>query len=293
MVPSEVRWWHCLPISAIIHVCFLAVCLYCLPDHSSLQVFAVEQIRREVHVVEPDRVVYFPMEEVEEPAQAVSEDVDPFEDAVVPSVVPDIVLEEVAPSAQLKVLPSRLPDSSLDAREFEAKPLLEVALQTAPSVPSVQAPVDDIKPKNAPVLGNLEGMEQENMDVSTFGAPHPLEVQGQVKPVAPSVSSGKMGLPDESSIWRAYTRQLSAHFKSRRHYPEMAKKLRITGTVWVSLQISREGTLIHAEIKTSSGSSILDQAALSSAQKAFPVPPFPENTRALQKTILIPYHYRM
>ena len=65
----------------------------------------------------------------------------------------------------------------------------------------------------------------------------------------------------------------------------MARRLKLTGTVWVLLELRRNGTLISAQIAQSSGVPILDEAAIEAATQATPVPSFPAQTADLTKKI--------
>ena len=111
---------------------------------------------------------------------------------------------------------------------------------------------------------------------------------------APSGNTpGSASESQDAAIWRAYTATLSAHFKKKRLYPEMARRLKLTGTVWILVEIRRDGTLLNAQIETSSGSDLLDQAALNSARSSAPVPPFPQGITATSRKVRIPYQYSL
>lgn len=96
---------------------------------------------------------------------------------------------------------------------------------------------------------------------------------------------------DNAPLWEAYVKALNRHFSAKKFYPDMARKLGHRGTVWVSLKLSRSGALLNAQIETSSGSALLDRAALEAAQMAIPVPPFPPQTQENDRVVRIPYRY--
>ncbi len=55
-------------------------------------------------------------------------------------------------------------------------------------------------------------------------------------------------------------------------YPEQARLRRLTGTVQVILEVADDGHLLSAKVGCSSGSALLDKAALALARSIFPLP---------------------
>jgi protein TonB len=291
VAPSKVKWWHCLPISLFVHAIFIAAALFWVSDTLSMRLVTpvpTEHLRMSV-----TPVAVFYQDSIAEAPPAADMLEDPFESTTeTPALVPDIQFEPPTSAPQIP---------SVDADDLLPEP--EKTPDT-PSTPPVQPDVIDSPVPAEQKPAHEQASEQKTAHEQASGSPQINTAN--LKPSKPATTPPSTSIQtpthsespapssqDESAIWREYTRQLSAHFKNRRHYPEMAKKLRLTGTVWVILELRRDGTLIQARIKTSSGYSILDQAALTSAQKAVPAPPFPPQTQAQQKSILIPYHYKM
>lgn len=69
--------------------------------------------------------------------------------------------------------------------------------------------------------------------------------------------------------------RLLAHLEKHRRYPANARSGRIQGTAYVAFRMNRSGAVISASIQRSSGSSILDQAALATVRRAQPLPAIP------------------
>lgn len=69
------------------------------------------------------------------------------------------------------------------------------------------------------------------------------------------------------------------------------RRIRLRGTVGLSFSVAADGTLIAARISASSGSDILDQAALDALQEAAPFPPFPRGLAVSRLSYLIPFHF--
>ncbi len=59
------------------------------------------------------------------------------------------------------------------------------------------------------------------------------------------------------------------------HYPEEARRLKLSGLVVVTVSIGRDGQFLGAEVVKSSGSKILDDAAVAISELASPFPPIP------------------
>ena len=66
---------------------------------------------------------------------------------------------------------------------------------------------------------------------------------------------------------------------------------RLTGTVWVKFKVSPSGELLSREIKTSSGSKVLDEAAMAAIDRAAPFPPIPREASNEPITISVPFKF--
>ena len=70
-------------------------------------------------------------------------------------------------------------------------------------------------------------------------------------------------------------------------------KSRQSGTVIVRFTIDARGQVLSSEIAKSSGSKVLDAAALASIAKASPFPPMPEGWSGEPFVITVPFMYRV
>ncbi|MHB1333190.1 MAG: energy transducer TonB [Sulfuriferula sp.] len=75
----------------------------------------------------------------------------------------------------------------------------------------------------------------------------------------------------------SYVQQIRRQIEQHKVYPALARKLDMSGTVEVSYVVNRQGKLIDVEIAATSGSEILDKAALQAVRAAI-FPPMPEDT---------------
>ena len=91
----------------------------------------------------------------------------------------------------------------------------------------------------------------------------------------------------------AYQQQLASWLNKFQFYPINAKKLRLEGTVLVKVTIRYDGTVLQTALEKSSGSEILDGAALQLLELANPLPPFPENFESDEITFIAPISYSL
>ena len=103
-------------------------------------------------------------------------------------------------------------------------------------------------------------------------APEKAPVQAPVAP-APSKPAAPASNPSHEA---AYVSQVRLQIEHHKIYPALARKLDMSGTVEVAYTLDRQGRLVGVEIAKSSGSDILDKAALQAVRSAL-FPPIPED----------------
>ena len=62
----------------------------------------------------------------------------------------------------------------------------------------------------------------------------------------------------------------------KKHYPLLAQKMGLSGKALIAFQITEQGEPVGVTLKQSSGSELLDQAALSTIKEARPYPFYKE-----------------
>ena len=75
----------------------------------------------------------------------------------------------------------------------------------------------------------------------------------------------------------SYVAIVSSLLNKHRIYPSKARSKGIEGKLTLVLELRRSGDVMLAEIRSSSGVDLLDEAALEMVRKARPFPPFPPN----------------
>jgi periplasmic protein TonB len=101
-----------------------------------------------------------------------------------------------------------------------------------------------------------------------------------------SSSEAKTGSTDTTQF-KLYLGKLSEVVQKAAVNP----RSRLTGTVWVKFKVSPSGDLISREVKTSSGSKVLDDAAIAAIERAAPFPPIPREASNEPVTISVPFKF--
>lgn len=70
---------------------------------------------------------------------------------------------------------------------------------------------------------------------------------------------------------------LLAHILPFRRYPEEARRNGAQTVVWVRFFLERDGTPVRVAVEQSSGSAVLDEAAITAIRRAAPLPTIPAN----------------
>jgi protein TonB len=137
-----------------------------------------------------------------------------------------------------------------------------------------QRPAEPPRPPEMPSLPPRQEMPRAPRSSNPAEAPSPpadpvartSAPKSIPAPPAPSASSAS------SATWEA---ELLAHLEKYRRYPAAARARREQGVAHVRFRMDREGHVLSAEIRRSSGSVALDRAALDTLRRAQPLPAIP------------------
>ncbi|MFT3968463.1 MAG: energy transducer TonB [Sphingobium sp.] len=115
----------------------------------------------------------------------------------------------------------------------------------------------------------------------TLPAVQPVEEVKAADPVPETTAPRSMPAPparqaasDQKATWEA---QLLAHLEKYRRYPATARARREEGIAYVTFRMNRAGSILSAEVVRSSGSALLDRAALDTLKRAQPLPKIPDD----------------
>ena len=89
-----------------------------------------------------------------------------------------------------------------------------------------------------------------------------------------------------------YGRMLVARLQIEKAYPRQAADGKVEGTVMLAFRIDRTGALVASNVKTSSGSAVLDDAALDTLKRAQPFSPLPADGKQ-SESFSIPLIFRI
>jgi protein TonB len=85
-----------------------------------------------------------------------------------------------------------------------------------------------------------------------------------------------------------YPGKVVARLRRALRYPSEARSRRLNGTVQVQFVVGRSGDVGSVRLAASSGSPVLDKAALATVQRAAPFPPIPEGAGRSSWTFTVP-----
>lgn len=99
--------------------------------------------------------------------------------------------------------------------------------------------------------------------------------------------------PADAADWQGdYSRALRAALAQRHQYPRRAARFGLTGTAQVTFTIQRDGRFTDIGITASTGSALLDQAALDTVRRLGRFRPLPDGYSAEGWTLSVPLVYR-
>lgn len=113
-----------------------------------------------------------------------------------------------------------------------------------------------------------------------------LEQVEQVK-IEEQQSSGKQQTAGKSSERSQYLGKLRYHLESKKVNPRSQK----SGLVVVTFTIDAAGAVVSKEVTTSSGSPVLDNAALDSIARAAPFPAMPSGLDETTMVVSVPFRF--
>lgn len=298
--PITLTWRHCLPVSLAFHAVVLSSLYLISQNIQPLQPIPqtfTEPVSLSEDFLPPVFIEDTVTQDIPDPA------FDPFEQPDLPDIRPtNILLPETHSD------PDPQPNRDINnSPEPEQSPVPANPIPAQTTARAVQEPSHTEKTPEPPSLAQGTQSSAQSGSISAPSAPHAeisgnsgnANTHGSNTHVSDTHAQGT-GTPqasppslDEEALWKAYAVRLNAHFRKFKHYPMLAKKRRLTGTVLIRITLERSGNVLDATILKSSGSAILDDAALASAREASPAPAFPNALNAQTKILEIPYSYSL
>lgn len=193
----------------------------------------------------------------------------PFDDKVAePVSAPPIV--DAKPAQPAKVRPSHSFSPKANSNSAKEVPLPAFAAQGEIKA-ELPTEVQNAQASSAPLTS-------EPSDQTQFVVTEPIDT----KPSAANTSPTQDSLP--------YGSKLLQHLSQFQDYPRRARLMKMQGEVLLHLEVDLTGEVTGLEINRSSGSFLLDQAALALIERAKPLPKPPSGTA---HKILLPIRYQL
>ncbi len=166
----------------------------------------------------------------------------------------------------------------------------QVAVMPPPSKPAEPAPL--AKPATVPERSAHKPAADEKAEREKHKTAPPKPAAAPAsKPaqlaMAPNSGADSEGARAGRASWES---ELAAHI--RRYATYAANGSRESGTVRVGVSIDRNGRLLSRRLAGSSGSPVLDSAAMTVIERAQPYPRFPPGMSQAQIALTIPLHLR-
>lgn len=180
------------------------------------------------------------------------------------------------------------------AKFGEAEEMIETV-----DIPPIQAaevpqPVEEIKPELTDVVTSTEGKHDEQV---MSEEPKPVEedrpqevaVAEQAPQVATLIekSSGAAQEGGDTTQRRAYLGQVRKTLERSKVNPRST----ISGTVLIKFTVGPKGELLSRTVQQSSGSKILDEAAMAALDRAAPFPPLPQEIATGPLEVQVPFRF--
>ncbi|WP_296203650.1 energy transducer TonB [uncultured Hyphomicrobium sp.] len=172
------------------------------------------------------------------------------------------------------------------------------AVEAPPPVPLAAKPVEEVKPveEDVPhVIGSEAGPEQDKIVLEEKPEDIP-EVKEEPKvavaqpteiAVDEQKETGEKKSGGSVTAMSAYRGRLFAHISKKKVNP----RSKIAGTVVVRFKVGPQGELLSREVATSSGSKLLDDAAVQSIERAAPFPKMPEDATDESMVVSVPFKF--
>lgn len=212
----------------------------------------------------------------------------------VPQEIPEEVQQELA-KEPVQALQAETPPPELPVEKIEPRPL-----ETPPNKPKVKVAKKEPPPKARPKPAPKRVVQK---------VPEPKPVARKVAPVAEAVaakaaanspafnSSDKPGATpraaQKATLRARYKAMLLAAIERKKYYPNRARRQRIEGEVRVAFTILADGALSEIRLAQSSGSKVLDKAALTAIRKLARVTPLPPTLEIDSWEMIVPLSYKL
>jgi protein TonB len=164
-------------------------------------------------------------------------------------------------------------------------------------ISEARPPLEEVKPVEEDVqhvIGSESGPEQEKIvkepEPEKVEEPHPQQIataeQTEIAVEEQRASGAKKSGGDTTAV-SEYRGKLYQHLERKKVNP----RSREAGTVVVRFTVDSSGQVVSREVTESSGSKMLDDAAVASIDKAAPFPPMPGDIASAPMVVSVPFKF--
>lgn len=178
----------------------------------------------------------------------------------------------------------------IERQEQESRPTPKKITEPIPTPTPLQRPIEAVStPVTTPLSKPIESMptpvSQQKVVETPVSAPAPVSLPKKL-PTASQYSAAET--KEAKNEYLAYIRQV---IDQRKIYPKNAKKLGQSGTAEVSFTVMSDGTIASVSLSSSSGFTLLDNAAVQILTQLAKVKPIPNELVKSSLEITIPIEY--
>lgn len=218
------------------------------------------------------------------PVETAEQAVEPLAADVPPEVAPD-----VAPKEADVILPSE------EIAPVEAEdPMVSATVAPETVLPQPRPEPEKAKPEKK-VERKVEKLKPARRKAGDEGTAKASERKGQADGSATAEAStggserGAFAGAVGNAAVSNYPGKVRARLNRAFRYPSEAKRAGVTGTAVVSFSVSASGAVSNVRVVRSTGSSILDGAAIDAVQRAAPFPKIPDGRASWPFSIPLVY----
>jgi periplasmic protein TonB len=178
------------------------------------------------------------------------------------------------------------------AKFGDAEEMIET-VDIPPVLATEPEPIKEIEPDLTEVLTSDESEHEAEVIPDEIKPIEEKPVATPVEEQAPQVatlieqSSGAAQEGGDTTMVLAYRGSVRKALERSKVYP----RSRAAGTVLVKFTVDPSGHLLSRAVEKSSGSKLLDEAAMDAVERAAPFPPMPKEIAGEPMEMKVPYHF--
>lgn len=231
------------------------------------------------------------------PDELKPEEIQPVEE--VTSTTPEITAEQphdlVATEADV-ILPAEEVPTLQVAEAMVTASVAPIETVVPEEKPEIQEPTKEKVEKPEPKKDPVKKKKVTRKKSGDKGEQAQSQVKGKADGVenakaATASGQGKVAMAEGNASFDNYKGKVRNKISKKRKYPSQARRQGITGVATVSFVVQADGGLSGLRLSGSSGSSILDEAALDTVRRAAPFPSIPASIGKGSISFNVPIDY--